>query len=143
MRWERLVWIFLFLRISLHYIYKKERNIFISRQVPDVQMSLSSTERLSSTSFSQKQVQATDASDDPLCPAEVLTFSPVLLLRAVRPHHAEGHEGLPADPRRPGVHQNLAGGQTDPGAPGLTSDPCRLLCVCADATFVLRETWRR
>lgn len=42
-------------------------------------MSLSSTERLISTSFSQKQVQATDASDDSLCPAEVFTFSPVLL----------------------------------------------------------------
>lgn len=77
----------------------KKRNTFISRQVPDLQMSLSSTGRLMSTNFSQKQVQATDASDDSLSPAEVFTFSPVLVLRAVRPHHAEGHEGLPADPQ--------------------------------------------
>lgn len=62
-------------------------------------MSLSPTELLIFTSFSQKQVQATEASDDSLCAAEVFTFSPVLLPRAVRPHHAEGHEGLPADPQ--------------------------------------------
>lgn len=62
-------------------------------------MTLSSKELLISTRLTRKQVQATDTSDDSLCSADVFTLSSLLVLRAVRPHHAEGHEGLPVDPQ--------------------------------------------